>query len=151
MMKKCTACGVAIVERRREEHVVNFGGHRFTGQVIADVCPECGDSLVTADEIARVELEAARVLRDTGLVSGKSFRFMRHALGLTARTVAADFGVAHETISRWENEERPLDRLAWVTLAAMVHDRLEGHERTRVQLSATQKPAKLGRSVRLDT
>ena len=117
----------------------------ITGRVAADACRACGESLVALDEIARVELEAARALGDAGLVSGESFRFVRHALGLTARDVAAEFGVAHETISRWENEERPLDRLAWVTLGAMVRDRLQGSDRTHQQLSAARKPARLPR------
>ena len=146
---KCAACGSATARRQNEEHVVIFDGHRFTGRVTAEVCRTCGESLVTLDEISRVELETARALGDSGLISGKSFRFMRHALGLTARDVAAEFSVAHETISRWENEERPLDRLAWVTLAAMVRDRLEGTERTREQLSATREPTRLARIVHL--
>ena len=145
----CAVCGFATVNRRSEEHVVHFDGHRFAGQVTATVCPKCGDSLVTVDEIARVELEAARVLGDAGAVSGKSFRFMRHALGLAARDLALEFSVAPETISRWENEERPIDRLAWVTLAAMVRDRLEGSDRTHDQLYAVRNPTKLARSVRL--
>jgi putative zinc finger/helix-turn-helix YgiT family protein len=147
---ECSACGSATVNRRSEEHIVHFDGHRFAGQVEATVCSKCGDSLVTLDEIARVELEAARALGDAGVVSGKSFRFMRHALGLTARDLAIEFSVAPETISRWENDERPLDRLAWVTLATMVRDRLEGSDRTREQLYAVRNPTKLARSIRLN-
>ena len=148
---KCAACESGTVERRSEDHVIRFDGRRFIGRVTADVCRACGESLVTLGELARVELEAARTLGDAGLISSKSFRFMRHALGLTARELALDFSVAPETISRWENEERPLDRLAWVTLAAMVRDRLEGRERTRDQLSAMREPARLARAIRLDT
>jgi putative zinc finger/helix-turn-helix YgiT family protein len=148
---KCASCGSAAVERRSEDHVIRFDGRRFTGRVTAEVCRTCGESLVALDELARVELETARTLGDAGLVSSKSFRFMRHALGLTARELALDFSVAPETISRWENEERPLDRLAWVTLAAMVRDRLEGSERTRDQLSAARAPTRLARTIRLDT
>jgi len=146
---KCAACGSGTVERRSEDHVIRFDGHRFTGRITADVCRACGESLVTLGELARVELEAARTLGDVGFVSSKSFRFMRHALGLTARELALDLGVAPETISRWENEERPLDRLAWVTLAAMVRDRLEGSERTRDQLAATRAPTRLAKVIRL--
>ena len=144
---KCSNCGAGAFERRSEEHVVNVAGRKFTGKVAADVCDACGESLVDASELARVELEAARAIGDAGLVSGETFRFMRHALGLIAKDLSAEFDVAPETISRWENEERPLDRLAWATLAGMVRDRLEGHERTREQLRAIREPKKLAKTV----
>ena len=92
-----------------------------------------------------------RALADAGIVSGETFRYLRHALGMTAREVSAELNVSHETISRWENEERPLDKLAWATLAAIVRDELDGTERTRQQLRAMRKPKRLAKTVRLGT
>jgi YgiT-type zinc finger domain-containing protein len=146
---KCTNCGGGRFERRDEEHVIQVAGRKFAGRVAADVCTSCGESYVDATELARVELEAADALGGAGIVSGETFRFMRHALGMTAKDVGVEFDVAAETISRWENEERPLDRLAWATLAAMVRDRLEGHERTREQLRAMREPKRLAKTVHL--
>ena len=148
---KCVKCEGKRFERRAEAHAVEVAGRKFTGSVPADVCVACGESYVDAVELARVELEAARALADAGIVSGETFRYMRHALGFTARDLAPELGVAFETISRWENEERPLDRLAWATLAAMVRDELDGHGRTREQLRAMREPKRLAKSAKSAT
>ena len=152
MMRKCANCGGKRFQGFDEAHTVEVAGRRFAGKARAWRCLSCGEVYVEGAGLARVELEAARELADAGIVSGETFRFMRHALGMTARDVGAELVVAHETISRWENEERPLDRLAWATLAAMVREELgENPGRTREQLRVMRKPKRLAKTVRLES
>jgi len=146
----CVKCGGNRTERRNVEVAVDAADRKFTCSVPADVCVACGESFIDAGVLSRAELEAAQALADAGVVSDDTFRYMRHAMGFTARELGAEIGVAPETISRWENRERPLDRLAWVTLAAMVRDRLDGSDRTRAQLRAMRSPKRLAKTVRLE-
>lgn len=134
---KCTKCGNRT-ERRAVGIAIDAAGRKFTRSVPADVCVSCGESFIEANALARAELEAAQALADAGVVSAETFRYMREALGFTAREFGMEIDVAPETISRWENKERPLGRLAWATLAAMVRDRLNGDERTRAAAGDAQ-------------
>ncbi|MBX3185815.1 MAG: hypothetical protein KF819_02325 [Labilithrix sp.] len=62
---------------------------------------------------------------------------MHGFLQLKGTELAAMLGVAPETLSRWESEAMPLNPLAWVTVAAMVLDKLEGRAVTTKQLRAS--------------
>jgi YgiT-type zinc finger domain-containing protein len=149
-MKKCIQCGGTRFERRGDRHIVEVAGHRFTGEVPVEACVACGETYTSADAIEHVELAAAAKLADSGAVDGESFRFMRHALGFTAKDLATELRTTAETISRWENGTRGVDPLAWATVAAMVRDRLEGSTRTLEQLKAIREPRKLAKAVRIE-
>jgi DNA-binding transcriptional regulator YiaG len=118
--------------------------------VPAEVCVSCGETYTAADAIERVELAAAATLADAGAVDGASFRFMRHALGFTAKDLATELRTTAETISRWENATRDVDPLAWATVASMTRDRLEGSTRTLEQLKAIREPRKLAKTVKIE-
>ena len=150
MMKKCIQCGHLGLKRATEEHSIDVAGRTFTADLPILRCPECGETYTDALAMNRAELEAARRLANVGEATGETFRFMRHALGLTAVTLGVELGVAAETISRWERGERDVDRLAWMTLAAMVTDRLENETTTADRLRAMRERPRLAKAVRLD-
>jgi transcriptional regulator with XRE-family HTH domain len=70
-------------------------------------------------------------------------------LGLRAADLAELLDVAAETVSRWENAQRTVDRPAWVALSAMVLDRIEGGTRTLDRLRTLRSRTPLPKLVRL--
>lgn len=76
-----------------------------------------GEIVVHSDDLKRAELAIAARLAREGPVNGESFRFMRGAMGLTAKALGAELDVALETISRWETGTRGVDHAAWIALA----------------------------------
>ena len=54
--------------------------------------------------------------------SGEGFRYMRRALGLTAKKLGALLGVRAESISRWETKRVGVDHRAWVLLGILVFE-----------------------------
>jgi DNA-binding transcriptional regulator YiaG len=98
---------------------------KVSGRIISVDVPvstdrESGEHTVHAKDLGRAELAIASLLAQEGPVDGESFRFMRGALGIAARALAPLLGVAHETISRWENAARDVDRAAWLALGDLV-------------------------------
>jgi putative zinc finger/helix-turn-helix YgiT family protein len=149
-MAKCSECGKGRLERVTEEHEVKVGKLTFTATIPALRCDACGETYTEGEDMNAVELEAARRLANAGQASGETFRFMRHALGLTAAALAGELGVAPETISRWESGERDVDRMSWLTVASMVTDRLEKRTTTIDRLRALREPPKIAKSVRIE-
>ena len=95
-------------------------GRVFSVDVPVTVDPETGELEVAFADAQRAELAIASALAGEGPVDGESFRFMRAALGLPARKVGHLLGVSVETISRWENGARDVDRAAWFALGELV-------------------------------
>jgi DNA-binding transcriptional regulator YiaG len=111
-------------------------GVTFRGRIRAQVCGSCGESLVTARELGRLELAAAHWLSRAGLRTPESFRFMRKAMGLRATDLAALLGVTEFTVSRWETGAIDVEPRAFALLGALVSDELAGTEDTRARLDA---------------
>ena len=120
---KCTNCGSSKFRRGSTEETFKVGdGRQFVVQMPATVCTACGDAYVEGPALELAEREIARRLAASGEPTGASFRFMRKALGIPAKTLAAELGIAAETISRWENGDRPVDAPTWLLLAGMVRE-----------------------------
>jgi DNA-binding transcriptional regulator YiaG len=130
-------------------HKAIIAGRTFAAELPARVCKACNESLVDQDTLEVFGLLAGKTLADAGEITGPAFRAMRVALGLSGRAVAEELGVPPETISRWENGERPVDRFAWLVLAAIVTDQVDDKNDTRAQLRALRSPKRLAKTVRL--
>jgi DNA-binding transcriptional regulator YiaG len=128
---------------------VTVAGRTFSRQVPVLRCEKCGETYFQGNDLLEVEIEAAGVIAREGPSNGETFRFMRKALGLRAVDLAELLGVAPETLSRWENGQRPVDRAAWVALGAMAQERLEGRTTMLERLKALIKPSPLPKLVRL--
>lgn len=67
------------------------------------------------------------------------------------RGVPDGFDIAPETLSRWETGAKsPVALLVWVTVAAMVLDKLEGRATTAKQLRAARDGAATAQPVALE-
>lgn len=103
-------------------HTIVVGEDRFEIPVKGWKCP-CGETFVDGSEIERAEFAVSSELVCAARITKESFRLFRVVLGWTGVETAQRLGVAPETVSRWENGARDVDRLAWTLLASAVRDR----------------------------
>jgi DNA-binding transcriptional regulator YiaG len=142
---KCVSCeddGPMVATS--EAHEVRIGDRVIQGVVPGIKCPKCGEIYVEGASIERLQLEVADAVIRAGLVDGATFRYLRHALGLQAKDLAPLLGTTPETLSRWENGARDVDRAAWLTVALMVADQRDGRDRARdIVKACAGQPGKL--------
>ena len=105
-------------------------------------CPKCKEVYLDGPALVRFELEVAWELARLGTRSGEAVRFMRKAIGLTARALAALLGVAPETVSRWETGQRTVDTPTFAVLGRLVGDKIVGSRETTDLLEAQLAPSK---------
>lgn len=110
------------------------GGRVFSTRVQGLHCRACGHREADAAIEERFTLRVAEELSNDA--SGESLKFMRAALHLRASELAELLGVSPETMSRWENDRRPVPRASFTVVAAMVRDALEGRTAMRDTLRA---------------
>jgi len=140
-MKQCAMCS-GKVKRGHAEVRRTVDGVTFASDLPAIVCKACGEPYWEAAALERFELGIAAELARMGRGTPAAFKFMRKALGLSGVALAELLGTAPETVSRWENGARALDRGAFALLGGLLTDRLEGRNDTRARLEALRKPAK---------
>ncbi len=126
-----------------------IAGRTFEVDVPALPGDSPGELLVRADDLRRAEVQIAASLAADGPISPESFRYMRAALGIESRTLADLLDVRPETISRWENEKRDLDRAAWFTLGALALDAAGHSVKTMDRLQRLKSKKKPPRKNRL--
>ncbi len=92
----------------------------------------------------RADLAIAAELALAGPIHKDTFKFMRGALGETAKAVAALLGVSAETVSRWETGARDVERCAWLVLGNLVLERSgkPASSRARLERIAREAPPK---------
>ncbi|HVJ89730.1 MAG TPA: helix-turn-helix transcriptional regulator [Labilithrix sp.] len=85
----------------------------------------------------------ATELARRGPITDETFRWLRKAAGIERGDLAQLLGVTPETIAGWEGERRPIDRAAWLLVAAVVLDGVDGPRpmRTRLQLEQRNVPS----------
>lgn len=132
----CKLCGQKRAHPGDTVERWTFGDLTIAVTVPATVCDACGESLVHGDDLARAENAVTRALIDAGSTDPKAVRWLRKAAGLRAIDLAELLDVAAETVSRWENGARAIDRAALAVLAGLVLDALEGITTTRDRLRA---------------
>ena len=148
-MKQCIQCGHKKLRPDQTEDTVIVADRTFSRIVPVLRCENCGEIYFDGTELQSIELEAAGFIAREGPSNGATFRFMRKAIGLRAIDLAELLDVASETLSRWENAQRPVDRASWITLSDMVLDRIEGRTITLDRLNALRKPPVLPKFVHL--
>ena len=146
-MKTCEGCEGRVTRTRKQEVLV-VSGRRFVVSLPARACRSCG---VQADaaSLERIELEVACELAREGPASGETFRFMRKALGMRAMDLADLLGITPETVSRWENGQRLVDRSAWIALGSMVLEKARRSTATVQRLRTFKNPPAGTRSIRI--
>lgn len=147
---KCNECGGSRFKQVAHEQRFVVDGIVFRVKMRAAACRKCDATTVAAAELGAGELTVAVWLAEHAVISGESFRFMRKALLFRANALAELLGVASESISRWENAKRGVDRSAWTLLASIVLDRAAGQETTMQRLEAFRTPTQVRSDVRLE-
>lgn len=123
MLHHCTSCRSEQLSTKKTSRLSNVCGYQFSvDNVPAIVCENCGLTYYTADVVKQLELTIATWLAENFVGTGAALRYMRKALGIKGKDLAALFDVAPETLSRWESGERSLDRKALFILGEMVLD-----------------------------
>lgn len=116
-MNRCIICNGTKFRDGTVDHRFTVGERQLAVAMPATICEACGDAYVNLDALGAAEREVARRLVEGGAPSGAAFRFVRKALGIPAKTLASELGVAPETISQWESGEQPVDAAVWGQLA----------------------------------
>ena len=135
-MNKCPSCGGTLAASRKRQ-TQSVGGRDFVVTVATEACRACGSVFLENASLQRAQIEIACEVARHGPVSGEAFRFLRKALGIRAIVVADLFGVTPETISRWENGQRPVDKAAETRLTRLA---MLGASRLRRVLSRSNHP-----------
>jgi DNA-binding transcriptional regulator YiaG len=138
-MKQCAMCQGRSFKRASVELRRSVDGVAFEGKLPATVCKSCGEAYFAADVLGRFELGVAAELARMGRCTRVTFKFMRKTLGLSGVALAGLLGVEPETVSRWENGARGLDRGAFALLGGLAMERLEGRHDTHARLEALRK------------
>src|SRR5579862_5812766 len=133
---QCPKCSRPDMRDATDQLTRKVGGYTYSAEVDALRCRGCGDSTVDAHELMAFELAIAVELARHGPISGETFRFMRKAIPIPAVDLAKLLGSTPETLSRWENETRDVDRAAWFVVGGLVLDAVDGSAATRGRLSA---------------
>ena len=148
-MNECYKCGAKNLRRVARMLTRKIAGHAFRAKVPALECVNCGEVLYGSKDLGRFDDAVAMMLVDAGITEPQAVKFIRKAIGLPAQELAALLGVRPETISRWENGKRAIDRATFVLLRQLFVE-LRAKKRLLVEvLQRLQHPRKLGRSVTL--
>jgi DNA-binding transcriptional regulator YiaG len=130
----CARCAgkrlrVEIIKEYQDDGLIGLPGVVVLDAARKYVCEYCGEEngISIADEEG---LEAAAALARVGLpiaLRGSEIRFLRRALGFTARQLAEYLPATEESVSRWENDKHPMgaqnEKILRLLVARMLRDR----------------------------
>jgi DNA-binding transcriptional regulator YiaG len=148
-MNKCPSCGGALVASKKRQ-TQSVGARVFVVTVATGACRVCGAVFLENTSLQRAEMEIACDVARHGPISGDAFRYLRKTLGLRAVVVADLLGVTPETISRWENGQRQVDKTAWLTLGSVVLEHASRPPETLERLRELRVHGPGSKSVRID-
>ena len=132
-MRKCPACGGTLSPSRKRQSR-RVGGRDFAVTIVARSCRSCGAVFLENASLQRAEMAVACEIARHGPVSGETFRLLRKTMALPAVVVAGLLDVTPETISRWENGQRPVDKATWLVLGSVVLERAQRRPETLERL-----------------
>ncbi len=92
----------------------------------------------------------AKELAVAGVKSGAALRFIRKAAGLPATDLAVLLDVRPETVSRWENDKRPIDRGSCAVLHQLLVEQLAESTAMADYLRGLGKAKRLPKTVRVE-
>ena len=148
-MDKCPLCRVPLASARRRQ-TVTIDGRRFVATLAAHHCKRCRASFIHGVDLETLNVHIGCALATGGRATGASFRFMRKTLGMRASTLGTLLGVTPETISRWENAQRPVDPNAWIAVGSLVLEHAGEPAMTLERLRRLQRGASLPKVVTID-
>jgi len=149
-VSKCHTCGHVRLHDGEAELTRVVCGRTFVGRVPAQVCPQCGEWVVTDSRVGQFEAAVARALVASGIDQGEAVRWLRTTAGLRGVDLAEMLGVVPETVSRWETGRTTIDRATLHPLGRLAIEAGEGCSDTAAALRAMGTPRKLPEIVRVD-
>jgi putative zinc finger/helix-turn-helix YgiT family protein len=149
MMKQCPNCGAARLESRVVKRKRHVGGHVFTADLPARVCAACGHSYFEDRVVGQFDALVAAKLAEAGVTAAEALKFMRKVTGLQGKEFADLLAVRPETVSRWEQGRRPVDRATYAVIRQLVSERARGLTTTRDYLHSLRRPKRLPKTVRI--
>lgn len=148
MLKKCPNCS-ARLQQKQIERIRHVAGHAFKAALPAQVCASCGATYFADADVAGFDLQVAATLAESGIKDAEALKFMRKVTGLNGKEFAELLEVRPETVSRWEQAKRPIDRSTYALIRQLVFDCLHGSTSTADWLRSLRKPKRLPRNVTL--
>lgn len=109
---RCPTCHKEISPKVVEEyHYLESGLDNFVLKGIEVFeCP-CGESIASIPAIDELHSLIGRIIIEKeSLLNGKEIRFLRKNIGLSAKKLASQMGIANETVSRWENGAQAISK-----------------------------------------
>lgn len=138
------------LKRRAVQRTRQVAGYRFTTSFPAQVCDACGETYFDDTTVANFDLAVAARLADAGVTKAEALKFMRKVTGLQGKEFAQLLHVRPETVSRWEQAKRPIDRATYAIVRQLISEKMRGSTGMADYLRSLQKPKKLPKVVKLD-
>lgn len=141
-LRRCAQCGsedlrIKNVEDKIELEVAPKQTAVFVRQDMpAVVCEKCGESYFGSSDVGDFELQVAMEAGSRGFIHGPVLRFMRTAIGLSAKELANMLDITAETVSRWENGRTTIPKTVFIVVTALVEDHAAKRTNTRERLEA---------------
>ena len=103
---KCPSCGKVMRATKRDHRYEEAG---LTNVVLTDTTVyecDCGETLPELPQIHRIHQRIAEdLVAKQSPLTGEEFRFLRKAMGMSAKELARLLSVTPVTVSRWENNK----------------------------------------------
>ena len=146
----CFKCGAeATTKQARHSFRRTVEGFTFTAEVDVEACAECGDVVVPVPLLLAFDRALACDLARRGPVTGATLRLIRRAASLEPADLAVILGTTVETIASWEAGRRPVDHAAWLVVAAIALDALDGPQPLLTRVETLRRSANEPRSTKL--
>ncbi|MDO9556257.1 MAG: type II toxin-antitoxin system MqsA family antitoxin [Coriobacteriia bacterium] len=110
----CSVCGACAARWSTDPLPIEFReGTYYASGFTYEHCDACGESLVAAADIDRVQFAAVEAARaDLGWLTSDDIHAMRHELGLRQSDLERQLGVGTGTVGRWERGTALQSRMA---------------------------------------
>lgn len=111
---RCLSCDKALNSIRENHRYIESGLPNVTlVNVEVRRCPHCGEQELVIPKIEQLHrVLAEAVSMKTERLTHQETRFLRKYLGWSGADFAAHFGVAPETVSRWESGNQVMNPMA---------------------------------------
>jgi putative zinc finger/helix-turn-helix YgiT family protein len=148
-MSSCPNCGAEKLKRTVAEVPRTIAGHRFTADLPAIRCSKCEERYFESKDLAAFDRAVAAKLLEAGIATPDALKFLRNMTGLQGQEFAELLGVRRETVSRWEQGKRPIDRATYAVIRQLVVDHLHEKSETADYLRSLHRPKRLPRNPKL--
>lgn len=149
MLKRCPNCGAARLASQTMTRKRHVAGHLFTADLPARLCAKCGTSYFDDLVVGQFDALVAAKLAEAAVTRPEALKFMRKVTGLQGKEFAELLAVRPETVSRWEQGRRPINRATYAVIRQLVYERARGVTATADYLRSLHRPQRLPKTVKI--